>query len=207
MLKPNYRGSDGRGHAFLELIHGNLGTGELWDIESGVDHQIKLGFVDANCAGCAGWSHGGFVAAFATTHSDRFAAVSVGPGVTNWTTYYATSDFHRFPEKVLGGPPQEIPDIYRRASPAIAEIKKKTPTLIQHGDADSIVHFANAQELYRGLEAQGVPVELFPFPGMGHGVSSETPRAARAVMSQNLKWFCHHLLNQPLTWNQQDELE
>ena len=74
-------------------------------------------------------------------------------------------------------------------------------------DADSIVDFANAQELYRQLQAQDVPVELFRYPNMGHGVSNEAPWAARAVMSQNLKWFCHHLLGEPLVWNHQDELE
>ena len=207
ILKPNYRGSDGRGHAFLELNHGNLGRGELWDVESGVNYLIEKGYVDADRVGCAGWSHGGFVAAFAATHSDRFAAVSVGAGITNWTTYHATSDFYRFPEKVLGGAPHVTPEIYQQASPATTASIKKTPTLLQHGDADSIVHFANAQELYSGLEAQGVPVTLFRYPNMGHGVPNEAPRAARAVMLQNLKWFCHHLLGQPLAWNRQDELE
>ncbi|MCE2396829.1 S9 family peptidase [Candidatus Poribacteria bacterium] len=207
VLKPNYRGSDGRGHAFLELNHDNLGRGELWDVESGVDYLIEQGYVDPEHVGCAGWSHGGFVAAFVGMHSDRFAAVSVGAGITNWTTYHATSDFHRFPEKVLGGLPCAIPESYQQASPATADSIKKTPTLVQHGDADSIVHFANAQELYSQLEAQGVPVELFRYPNMGHGVPNETPRAARAVMSQNLKWFCHHLLGQPLAWNHCDELE
>ena len=139
ILKPNYRGSDGRGHAFLELSHGNLGRGELWDVESGVDYLIEQGYVDAEHVGCAGWSYGGFVAAYLTTHSDRFAAVSVGAGITNWITYHATSDFHRFPEKVLGGLPHTIPEIYQQASPATAESIKRTPTLLQHGDADSML--------------------------------------------------------------------
>ena len=207
ILKPNYRGSDGRGHAFLELSHGNIGRGELWDVERGVDYLIEQGYVDAERVGCAGWSYGGFVAAYMTMHSARFAAVSVGAGITNWITYHATSDFHRFPEKVLGGLPHAIPEIYQQASPATAESIKKTPTLLQHGDADSIVDFANAQELYRQLQDQDIPVELFRYPNMGHGVPNEAPRAARAVMSQNLKWFCHHLLGQPLVWNRQDELE
>ena len=207
ILKPNYRGSDGRGHAFLELSHGNVGRGELWDVESGVDYLIQQRYVDAERVGCAGWSYGGFVAAYMTMHSDRFAAVSVGAGITNWTTYHATSDFHRFPEKALGGLPHAIPEIYQQASPASADKIKKTPTLLQHGDADSIVDFASAQELYRQLHAQDVPVELFRYPNMGHGVPNEAPRAARAVMSQNLKWFCHHLLGQLLAWNHQDELE
>ena len=207
ILKPNYRGSDGRGHAFLELNHGNLGRGELWDVESGVDYLIEKGYVDPERVGCAGWSYGGFVAAFVGIHSDRFAAVSVGAGITNWKTYHATSDFHRFPEKVLGGLPHAIPEIYQQASPATADSLKRTPTLLQHGDSDSIANFANAQELYRGLEAQGIPVEFFRYPNMGHGVPYETPRAARAIMSQNLKWFCHYLLGEPLTWNHRDELE
>ena len=207
ILKPNYRGSDGRGHAFLEMSHGNVGRGELWDVESGVEYLVDQGYVDAERVGCAGWSYGGFVAAYLTMHSDRFAAVSVGAGITNWTTYHATSDFHRFPEKVLGGLPHAIPEIYQQASPAAAKSSKKTPTLLQHGDADSIVDFAHAQELYRQLQAQDVPVELFRYPNMGHGVPNEAPRAARAVMSQNLKWFCHHLLGRSLIWNRQDELE
>lgn len=207
ILKPNYRGSDGRGHTFLELNHGNLGRGELWDVESGVNYLIEQGYVDPERVGCAGWSHGGFVAAFLTMHSDRFAVVSVGAGITNWKTYHATSDFHRFPEKVLGGLPQVIPEIYQQTSPASAGSTRKTPTLLQHGDADSIVNFANAQELYRVLEARGGPVEFFRYPNMGHGVPNETPKAARAVMSQNLKWFCHYLLGRPLAWNHRDKLE
>ena len=187
VLKPNYRGSDGRGHAFLELNHRNIGTGELWDVESGIDHLIAQGYVDSGHVGCAGWSYGGFVAAFAATHSDCFAAVSVGAGITNWTVYHATSEFHRFAEKVFGGTPQAIPEIYRQASPGTAEVKKRTPTLIQHGDTDAVVPFTNAQELHRALEAQDVPVEFFRYPGMGHGVPNVNPRAARAVMSHNLK--------------------
>lgn len=27
------------------------------------------------------------------------------------------------------------------------------------------------------------------------------------VMSQNLQWFCHHLLEQPLIWDRSDVLE
>ena len=207
VLKPNYRGSDGRGHAFLELNHVNVGTGELWDVESGVDYLIGQGYVDAARVGCAGWSYGGFVAAFVSTHSDKFAAVSVGAGITNWMDYHASSEFYRYTEKVFGGSPQAIPEAYRRASPGTVEVKKRTPTLIQHGDADGVVPFTNAQGLHRSLKAQGIPVELFRYLGMGHGIPNVAPAAARSVMSQNLKWFCHYLLGQPLVWDHWDVLD
>ena len=95
----------------------------------------------------------------------------------------------------------------RGTNPAAAEVKQKTPTLIQHGDNDAVVPFTNAQELHRGLEAQGVVVDFFRYLGMGHGVPNVAPCAARSVMSQNLKWFRHHLLEEPLTWSDSDDLD
>jgi dipeptidyl aminopeptidase/acylaminoacyl peptidase len=52
-------------------------------------------------------------------------------------------------------------------------------------------------ELYRGLQAMGVPVELYIYPGMGHPITK--PRENHAVMTQNLAWFSHYLLGEELT--------
>ncbi len=67
VLKPNYRGSLGRGQAFTDLNVDNLGVGDLWDIESAVDHLVDLGWVDPERVGCMGWSQGGYISAFAGT--------------------------------------------------------------------------------------------------------------------------------------------
>ena len=40
ILQPNYRGGLGKGREFMELNHDNLGVGDLWDIESGIDFLI-----------------------------------------------------------------------------------------------------------------------------------------------------------------------
>jgi dipeptidyl aminopeptidase/acylaminoacyl peptidase len=55
ILKPNYRGSFGRGKEFLKLNENNLGIGDQWDIESGVDFLITQGFIDKNKIGVMGW--------------------------------------------------------------------------------------------------------------------------------------------------------
>ena len=64
VLKPNYRGSAGRGQAFQELNVNNLGVGDLWDVESAVDHLVELGWVNPDKVGCMGWSQGGYISAF-----------------------------------------------------------------------------------------------------------------------------------------------
>jgi len=196
VLKPNYRGSAGYGQAFTELNKDNLGVGDLWDLEGAIDHLDSLGFVDTERVGCMGWSQGGYISAFATTHSDRFRATSVGAGISNWYTYHIANDIPQFTTQYLSGTPFRSPDLYTKTSPISKIGQAKTPTLIQHGGKDQRVPPANATELYRGLRDVGVPVELFFYPEMGHPITK--PRENRAVMHQNLTWFCHHLLGEKL---------
>ena len=54
---------------------------------------------------CMGWSQGGYISAFLTTSSDRFAAISVGAGISNWATYYYNTDITPFTIQYLGEDP------------------------------------------------------------------------------------------------------
>src|SRR5262245_37943582 len=155
ILRVNYRGSAGYGEKFRQLNVGNLGVGDAWDVISGVDHLIKLGWVDSARVGCMGWSQGGYISAFLTTSSDRFAAISVGAGISNWATYYYNTDITPFTIQYLGKDPIADPAIYQKTSPMSYIQKAKTPTLIQHGENDKRVPIANAYELRQGLEDRG----------------------------------------------------
>lgn len=53
------RGSNYRGHAFETPVHRELGKTELADQLEGVEHLLKLGFVDSARVGIYGWSYGG----------------------------------------------------------------------------------------------------------------------------------------------------
>ena len=93
VLEPNYRGSAGYGEAFRSLNVRNLGVGDAWDVLSGIDYLIKEGLADPDQVGTMGWSQGGYISAFLTTHdSARFKAVSVGAGISDWMTYYVNTD-------------------------------------------------------------------------------------------------------------------
>jgi len=196
ILYPNYRGSLGRGQAFSELNRDNLGVGDLWDIESAIDHLDQLGIVDTERVGCMGWSQGGYISAFACTHSNKFKAVSVGAGISDWYTYHISNDIPDFTVDYLSGSPFRDRKLYDQTAPIKKLSAQSAPALIQHGSEDRRVPLSNAIELYRGLQEMGVHTELFVYPGMGHPITK--PRENRAVMHQNLAWFSHYLLDEEL---------
>src|SRR6266404_4752237 len=196
ILKVNYRGSAGYGEAFRKLNVRNLGVGDAWDVLSGVDYLINKGWVDKNRVACMGWSQGGYISAFLTTSSDRFKAISVGAGISNWSTYYYNTDITPFTINYLGNDPAVDPEIYQKTSPMSYVKNAKTPTLIQHGELDRRVPIANAFELRQGLEDRGVKVEMVVYKGFGHGITK--PKSMRAVMQHNLSWFNHFIWGDPL---------
>ena len=196
ILKVNYRGSAGYGEKFRKLNVGNLGVGDAWDVLSGVDYLISKGWVDKNKVGCMGWSQGGYISAFLTTSTDRFVAISVGAGISNWATYYYNTDITPFTINYLGNDPAMDPAIYQKTSPMYYIKKAETPTLIQHGELDRRVPIANGYELRQGLEDRGVKVEMVVYKGFGHPITK--PKAMRAVMQHNLSWFNHYIWGDPL---------
>lgn len=198
VLEPNYRGSAGYGEKFRALNVRNLGIGDAWDVLSGIDALVQQGIVDKDRVGSMGWSQGGYISAFLTTkHSDRFKAISVGAGISDWMTYYVNTDIHPFTRTYLKANPWDDPQIYADTSPITYIKQARTPTLIQHGDQDTRVPIPNAFELYQGLRDQNVPVQLAIFKGFGHGINK--PKANRAAMQQNLDWFTRYIWNQPGT--------
>jgi dipeptidyl aminopeptidase/acylaminoacyl peptidase len=196
ILKVNYRGSAGYGEKFRMLNIRNLGVGDAWDVISGVDNLVAKGWVDPKKVASMGWSQGGYISAFLTTSSDKFAAISVGAGISDWATYYYNTDITPFTINYLGDDPIDDPAIYAKTSPVAYAKTAKTPTLIQHGELDRRVPIANAYQLRQVLEDRGVPVEMMVYKGFGHGITK--PKSQRAVMEHNLRWFNHYIFGDPL---------
>ncbi len=198
VLMPNYRGSAGYGEEFRSLNVRNLGVGDAWDVLSGVEYLVDQGMVDADKVGCMGWSQGGYISAFLTTHSDVFRAVSVGAGISNWTTYYVNTDIHPFTRQYLKATPWSDPEIYALTSPMTRINQAQTPTLIQHGEFDKRVPVPNAYELYQGLQDVGVESELYIYKGFGHGINK--PKERLAATWHNWQWFLKYI------WGEEVEL-
>ncbi|ALJ01621.1 S9 family peptidase [Rufibacter tibetensis] len=194
VLRVNYRGSAGYGEKFRSLNVRNLGVGDMWDVMSGVDYLAKKGMIDTTRMGSMGWSQGGYISAFLTTNTNRFKAISVGAGISNWVTYYVNTDITPFTRQYLQATPWSDMDIYLKTSPMTNINKASTPTLIQHGEFDKRVPIPNAYELYRGLQDRGVPSRLIVYKGFGHGINK--PKERLAATWHNWQWFNYYVFGE-----------
>ena len=198
ILRPNYRGSAGYGEEFRRLNVKNLGVGDAWDVLSGVQYLEEQGMIDGDSLGCMGWSQGGYISAFLTTNSNKFKAISVGAGISNWMTYYVNTDIHPFTRQYLKDTPWSNKQIYEKTSPMTKINNASTPTLIQHGEFDRRVPIANGYELVQGLRDVGVKTELIVYKGFGHGITK--PKERLAASWHNWQWFAKYL------WGEETEL-
>ncbi|MGE6348511.1 prolyl oligopeptidase family serine peptidase [Bacillus mycoides] len=196
VLEPNYRGSSGYGNEFLKANYRKQGIADYDDVISGVDKLVEEGIADKDRVGVMGWSNGGYISAFCSTFSNRFKAISVGGGITNWSTHYVNTDIPYFIRMYLGNTPWNDPDIYTKTSPMTYIKSACTPTLIQHGEKDARIPTSNAYELYQGLRDMEVDTELIIFKGMAY--SSDQPGVHVAIMKQNLMWFSHYILGESM---------
>ncbi|RWS40166.1 S9 family peptidase [Bacillus mycoides] len=196
VLEPNYRGSSGYGNEFLKANYRKQGIADYDDVISGVDELVEKGMVDKDRVGVMGWSNGGYISAFCSTFSSRFKAISVGGGITNWSTHYVNTDIPYFIRMHLGNTPWNDPDIYRKTSPMTYIKSACTPTLIQHGEMDARIPITNAYDLYQGLMDMEVDTELIIFKGMAY--SPNQPGMNVAIMKQNLMWFSHYILGESM---------
>jgi dipeptidyl aminopeptidase/acylaminoacyl peptidase len=149
---------------------------------------VARGLADSARVGLMGWSYGGYLTAITITRTTRFAAASVGAGITDMVSYSGTADIPGFVPSYYGFKNfWDDPDAYRKGS-AMANIANvTTPTLIQHGDLDERVPIGQGYQLYNALQRRGVPVRMLVYPRQGHGIAE--PRLQIEAARANLDWF------------------
>lgn len=68
----------------------------------------------------------------------------------------------------LGGTRNEVPHLYRKASPIVAVSPEDPPTFFYHGGDDQIVPSHISRQMALRLDAAGVPVEYYLCEDKGH---------------------------------------
>jgi acetyl esterase/lipase len=72
-------------------------------------------------------------------------------------------------DEIMGGTPGDVPHRYRQLSPIEHVHPDCPPTLLIHGEHDSLVPAASARAFYRRLRAAGVPAAYLELPQTDHG--------------------------------------
>ncbi len=192
VLQPNFRGSTGKGLAFAQANKNTWGKGDYEDCMTGVDALISSGVADPDRLGAFGWSYGGYMTFWILTQTDRFKAVSPGAGLSNIYSMYSQNDIQRYLRWFYSDKsPWDAQELYWDRSPMKYVRNVKTPTMIMHGQVDTRVPIAQAQEFYMALKEMNVPVEFVVYPRENHGFTE--PRHQMDRVRRYVKFFAKYL--------------
>jgi dipeptidyl aminopeptidase/acylaminoacyl peptidase len=187
VFMPNFRSSGGYGTAFMMRKRSDWGGQDWDDVMAGVDSLVRWGLADGRRLGVFGHSYGGYLSAWAITHTDRFKAACVSAGAVDLAAHYGQSDIHRYRAFEFEGTPWESPENWSRSSPMTSIANARTPTLILVGESDVRVPMPQSQQLYQALRALGVPAEFVHYPREPHGLREPRHRADWLVRMRG--WF------------------
>jgi dipeptidyl aminopeptidase/acylaminoacyl peptidase len=168
VLRPNPRGSSNYGVKFGAANKNDLGGGDYLDVMAGVDYVLAHYPLDQAKMALMGYSYGGEMAGFVEGRTDRFKAIISGAPVIDQFSEYGTEGGSWYDRWYFGKPWEHMEDAWKQ-SPLSGAARAKTPFLILQGEADTTDPLGQAQEMYRALRQEGVPVELVTYPRDNHG--------------------------------------
>lgn len=188
----NPRGSAGYGQEHGRAIIGGFGDRDAADVLAFLDGALAAhASLDAERMGVLGGSYGGYLTAWLTTRTDRFAAAIVERGFLDPVSFEGSSDIGWFFGVRYVG---EDPVAVAAQSPMAHIDKVTTPTLVIHSEQDWRCPVEQGQRWFVGLKRRGVEAELLLFPGEGHELSrSGRPKHRIARFEHILRWWDKYL--------------
>lgn len=166
-------------------IHRNLGLNELRDIQEGIKWLNDQSWVDSNQLGIWGWSYGGYMTAYAMTHSNQFKVGISGAPVTDWRNYDSI-----YTERYMGLP-TDNPEGYQRSSVVEAAGNLSGNLLLIHGGVDDNVHINNTMQFAKALQEAGKPFQMMIYPDNQHSIRD--PQQARHLRKIMTDFLLQHL--------------
>jgi dipeptidyl aminopeptidase/acylaminoacyl peptidase len=170
----NFHGSTSFGAEYTSSIQGAWGDKPYRDIEAATDLLVSRGLVDETRMAVAGGSYGGYMVAFITGQTNRYACAVAHAAVTNFGGMYA-SDITGGRALAYGSEIFEDRTRVERYSPSSHASGYNTPTLVVHGERDYRVPLTQGLELYGVLKAKEVPARLVYYPSENHWILNPQP--------------------------------
>jgi dipeptidyl aminopeptidase/acylaminoacyl peptidase len=194
VLFTNPRGSSGYGADFTYATRGRWGKEDYEDLMKAVDIVARRPDVDSTRMGVTGGSYGGFMTAWVTTRTNRFRAAQADRMISNWISWYGTSEAQGLTEFEFYGKPWDNLALYEELSPIRHVHNVRTPTLIVQSEEDHRTPMTDAEQWFMALEKQGVPVEFIRYPRSTHDLSrTGEPWLLVDRLARLRQWFSHWL--------------
>ena len=168
----NPRGSDGRDNEFMNIF-GKYGTIDYDDLMKFTDVVLETyPAIDQSKVGVTGGSYGGFMTNWIIGHTDRFACAATQRSISNWISFYGTSDIGMFfAEDQIHGNVFNNPEKLWEHSPLKYANNIVTPTLFIHSDEDYRCPLEQGLQLYTAIVDKGVDTRFVLFHGENHELS------------------------------------
>ncbi|MFZ1614897.1 MAG: prolyl oligopeptidase family serine peptidase, partial [Holophaga sp.] len=157
------RSASNKGPASAYTAYKRLGQTELEDQLDGLAWLKQQGWTDMNRVAIDGWSYGGFMSAYALTHSKAWKVGIVGAPVTDYRLYDSI-----YTERYMGLPKDNAAG-YDGTSLMKSAKDLEGRMLLFHGTLDDNVHPQNTIQFVDALQKAGKDHELVLLPGSGHG--------------------------------------
>ncbi len=193
VLAVNYRGSNGYGQQFANLIERDQDGGEGMDVLRGVDAALaRYPAIDPDRLGIEGASYGGQLTDWLVTQTTRFKAGIPWAGISNIVSHNYMSVYHDYLEQEYFFKPHEngVNDMLWSRSPIRFVANVKTPMMLSHGDNDLLVNPAEDEQYFIALHDVGTEAIMLRYPREGHGMV-ETQHLVDFA-GRSIDWYKRH---------------
>lgn len=186
VLQVNFRGSSGRGAAFLAAGRGQWGAAMQRDLEDAVAWANAQGHGAAGRWCAVGGSYGAYASMMALANDRAMFACGVGEvGLYDLTTWEESADVGRY-RRAREAVGQSLGDVDRAAISPIRRVDDiADPVLLHAGALDQRTPPSQTTAFAEALRAKGVAVDMKVYEGEGHGFYALENRRDRATRLLN----------------------
>ncbi len=183
VLQVNVRTASGKGHWTTEQGYQQMGVVELRDLEDTIDWLCANPWADPARVGITGYSYGGFMTAFALTHSDKFALGIAGGGVYDWRMYDTI-----YTERYMSIPAEERRGVRRDLRPEGCCEPEGPPGAAPRHDGRQRPHAERDAARPRAAEGRASRFELMLYPSSRHGIGDRD----QSWFARQMEWRAIH---------------
>jgi dipeptidyl aminopeptidase/acylaminoacyl peptidase len=192
-LMVNFRGSTGYGQRFADLVFGDQNGNEAQDVLYGLSAAMRRNlWIDRDRLGVEGVSYGGQLTAWLVTQTRIFRAAIPIAAITNLLSYNYMTYYNQYEQMTWGVFPHQgdLMNVLWERSALKHVAKVATPVMLMHGENDSDVPIAEAEQFYIALKDVGVETVMVRYPREGHGLR-ETKHIVDRI-DRSIRWYRKH---------------